>query len=176
MADGNTISSSHLYGSRLSLWGQDSTDEEHQGLELLATVDADIRHEVMQRIARARFAGIPVDFDDTATIQSIIAHAERDLALEAHRKAEQHRIAMNRRPLVTGSEVVYYIRFGDRVKIGTTTHLRNRLSAIPHDEVMAVEAGGRGVEQARHRQFAKLRITGEWFRYEGALKEFLDLV
>lgn len=62
------------------------------------------------------------------------------------------------------SSVVYYLRFGDRVKIGTTTNLRSRLAAIPHDELLAVEPGNHAIEHMRHLQFADFRVTGEWFR------------
>jgi ribosomal protein S27E len=66
----------------------------------------------------------------------------------------------------TGDPVVYYIRFADRIKIGTTANLPNRLATLPHDEVLAVERGGRDVEKQRHQQFRQYRITpkGEWFR------------
>jgi hypothetical protein len=62
-------------------------------------------------------------------------------------------------------EVVYYLRFGDRVKIGTTRDLKARIKAIYHDEVLAVEQGGVAAERMRHLQFAKHIITGqrEWF-------------
>ena len=59
--------------------------------------------------------------------------------------------------------VVYYVRFADRVKIGTTTNLAMRMQSVPHDEVLATEPGGRSIESQRHRQFAHLRMTGEWF-------------
>lgn len=70
------------------------------------------------------------------------------------------------RPVV---EVVYYIRYDRRVKIGTSTRPRGRLSAIRHDELMAFEQGGRDVEQSRHRQFADLREGGEWFTLSSEL-------
>lgn len=60
--------------------------------------------------------------------------------------------------------IVYYIRFADRVKIGMTTHLYMRITNIPCDELLAVEPGGAGLEQARHEQFGHLRIIGEWFQ------------
>lgn len=60
-------------------------------------------------------------------------------------------------------EVVYYLRYADRVKIGTTADPRRRLKAIRHDELLAFERGGRAVEQARHARFAHLREGGEWF-------------
>lgn len=64
------------------------------------------------------------------------------------------------------ASVVYYLRFSDRIKIGTTRNLKARLVGIPHDEVLATEPGDRTLEQERHRQFAHLRLTrrGEWFR------------
>ena len=62
------------------------------------------------------------------------------------------------------SEVVYYVQFADRVKIGYTSNLVSRLTAIPHDRVLAVERGGREVERLRHEQFATARIRGEWFQ------------
>lgn len=64
---------------------------------------------------------------------------------------------------------VYYLRFADRVKIGFSTNLKSRLQAIPHDEVLATEPGTMRQERERHAQFADLRVTGEWFRYEEPL-------
>ena len=60
-------------------------------------------------------------------------------------------------------DVVYYLRFQQRIKIGTSRNPRQRLAAIWHDELLAFERGGRVVEQARHREFAHLREGGEWF-------------
>nr|WP_201469822.1 GIY-YIG nuclease family protein [Microbacterium hydrocarbonoxydans] len=64
------------------------------------------------------------------------------------------------RPVV---EVVYYLRYDRRVKIGTSRRPRQRLASIRHDELLAFEPGGRAVEQARHREFADIREGGEWF-------------
>ncbi len=62
-------------------------------------------------------------------------------------------------------EVVYYLGYADRVKIGTSANPRQRLSAIWHDELLAFERGGRALEQRRHRQFAADRHPRtEWFR------------
>lgn len=75
----------------------------------------------------------------------------------------------------TKHAVIYYVRFGDRVKIGTTTNIRQRMASIPHDEVLATELGSYDLEKQRHAQFADLRHTkrGEWFRYEGALVDHI---
>ena len=67
-------------------------------------------------------------------------------------------------------EVVYYIRFRDQIKIGTSTNPRLRLASLPHDEVLAFERGGRLLERRRHVQFAAHRFPGtEWFAVHDAL-------
>lgn len=72
--------------------------------------------------------------------------------------------------------IVYYIRFRDAVKIGTTTAPARRLSGLPWDELMAVEPGGRAVEQLRHAEWAEHRLNGEWFEMTDALAEFIESV
>ncbi|WP_308289178.1 GIY-YIG nuclease family protein [Microbacterium trichothecenolyticum] len=67
-------------------------------------------------------------------------------------------------------DVVYYLRYDDRVKIGTSANPRQRFGAIWHDELLAFERGGRALEQRRHAQFAADRFGGtEWFRRSDAL-------
>lgn len=67
-------------------------------------------------------------------------------------------------------DVVYYLRLGDRIKIGTSFNPRSRFAALPHDEVLAFERGDRRLEHRRHEQFAADRIGGsEWFRAGDAL-------
>lgn len=67
-------------------------------------------------------------------------------------------------------DVVYYLRFRDRVKIGTSAHPRQRLRAIRHDELLAFERGDRSTERRRHEQFARERLGGsEWFARSAAL-------
>ncbi|MDQ1136488.1 hypothetical protein QE410_001287 [Microbacterium sp. SORGH_AS 1204] len=67
-------------------------------------------------------------------------------------------------------DVVYYLRYGDRIKIGTTAQPRRRLAAIWHDELLAFERGDRMVERRRHALFAEERFERtEWFRRSPAL-------
>jgi T5orf172 domain len=67
-------------------------------------------------------------------------------------------------------DVVYYVRFADRIKIGTSGNPRLRLAQLRFDELLAFERGGRAVEQRRHAQFANHRFPGsEWFRAHPAL-------
>jgi hypothetical protein len=74
------------------------------------------------------------------------------------------KLAKSAAPIVTAAyQVVYYLQFGDRVKIGTTTNLPERLKSIPHDRVLALEPGGFSTEHKRHAEFATSRIHHEWF-------------
>jgi hypothetical protein len=74
-------------------------------------------------------------------------------------------------------DVVYYLRHGDRVKIGTTANPRQRFAAIWHEEVLAFERGDRRLERHRHEQFAADRFGGsEWFRLTSAIAEHSDVI
>lgn len=59
--------------------------------------------------------------------------------------------------------VVYYMRFGNLIKIGTTTALSARTRQLRPDEVMAAEPGSYDLERKRHQQFAAFRLHGEYF-------------
>jgi hypothetical protein len=87
---------------------------------------------------------------------------ERDAVWrEVHRATEQP----------DGGTVVYYVRIGNRCKIGYSTNLRSRLATFNPEELLVIEPGGRVLEQRRHHEFRELHTHGEWFRYEGALEE-----
>lgn len=61
-------------------------------------------------------------------------------------------------------DVVYYLGYADRIKIGTTANPRQRFAAIRHDDLLALERGDRTLERRRHAQFADERFgTTEWF-------------
>lgn len=74
--------------------------------------------------------------------------------------------------------VVYFVQNGDRVKIGTTTNLRSRISALslrPTDIVLLLN-GGRTHEQALHKRFAILRVGNtEWFANSGPVAEYIAI-
>ena len=63
--------------------------------------------------------------------------------------------------------VVYYARFRDLIKIGTSVNYAWRLSVseLGADEVLATEPGGRLTEGKRHRQFADCRLAGPGERF-----------
>ncbi len=60
--------------------------------------------------------------------------------------------------------VVYYMRLGDLVKIGTSVNIRARYESIHPQGIDAVEFGDRALETARHRQFVDDHQHAEWFR------------
>ncbi|MEY2847569.1 MAG: hypothetical protein RI885_234 [Actinomycetota bacterium] len=77
-------------------------------------------------------------------------------------------------PAAPRVDVVYYLGFRDRIKIGTTANPRQRLAALRFDELLAFERGDRLVEQRRHRQFAIGRLgTSEWFELDDALRSHI---
>lgn len=74
------------------------------------------------------------------------------------REAAQH-VRQNGRP---GEALVYYVRLDeDRIKIGFTSKLRDRLRGlrVHPSALLAIEPGGRDVEKARHEQFATERLS-----------------
>lgn len=77
--------------------------------------------------------------------------------------------------------LVYFIRNGHKgaVKIGVTANLSGRLSALSHPmmkelKLLGTIEGGYGAEKEMHKRFAEYRIKGEWFKFEGKLKEFVE--
>lgn len=121
--------------------------------ELIAQVERDIVEDIEREQALAE--------------RTAFANAER---LKAARQRERVQQAVLKDPRA----LVYYLRFADRVKIGTTIALAQRLRSIPHDELLALEPGSYDVEFKRHEQFAALRVTGEWFRYEEPLTTHIE--
>lgn len=71
--------------------------------------------------------------------------------------------------------VVYYARLNNQIKIGCSLNLMERLKTYPPGTVLlATEPGYREVEQARHRQFARARLSGEWFTADPDLLAFIE--
>lgn len=72
--------------------------------------------------------------------------------------------------------LVYFIRNGNRMKIGTTTELKRRIRtlALRQENVTLLVNGDRRREREYHKQFGALRIgRTEWFAYEGALADYV---
>lgn len=73
-------------------------------------------------------------------------------------------------------DVVYYMRFGNRIKIGTSGVLYTRVQGLKPDEVLAAEPGSYDLEAQRHREFAPYRDHGEYFFPAPALLAHINKV
>lgn len=66
------------------------------------------------------------------------------------------------------TEVVYYWRRDDLIKIGTTRNLTSRMRRLRPGDLLAVEPGGYSIERGRHTLFADYHQATpdgvEWFR------------
>lgn len=72
--------------------------------------------------------------------------------------------------------LIYFLRNGNRIKIGTTTDLKRRIRnlALRPEHVVLLEPGGRDKEREFHNRFAKYRDGNtEWFRHTGDLGAYL---
>lgn len=92
-------------------------------------------------------------------LQALIESADVD-AIEGQLAEDERRIVWAVDAVKRSQSVVYYLDFGDRVKIGYTTSLAERLVGLRAnaDQVLATERGGHGLENQRHAEFAHLRI------------------
>lgn len=123
------------------------------GRVLLNLVDVARADHATRKVARRAPASVPswsLDGEPDVDLLPFLAACD----------AEAQRVP----PEQARQPVVYYLRFGDRIKIGTTIGLPARLDDVPHDMLLATEPGGREIERQRHDQLAALRITREWFR------------
>lgn len=102
--------------------------------------------------------------------REVIIHEEDQRRAASSQEREQKKPAEMR---WEGRHVVYYVRIGDYIKIGTTKRLRQRISSLraPLDDLLAIEDGDHLLEARRHREFAADRIDRrrENFRPSGAL-------
>lgn len=76
-----------------------------------------------------------------------------------------------------GRNVVYYVKFRDRVKIGTTNNLKRRCGELQTVELLyGFEPGSYPMEQQRHKQFALYRTQGEWFEDNRIIRSHINEV
>lgn len=135
--------------------------------------DDPARPEIMKNLLYLSSFGVEFTED---IVRNVIAHSREHYA----RLGELDMRMRTKRELasdaIDGAEdsVVYYMRIGNRVKIGHTAKLADRVRTIGPEELMAIEPGGYGTEQIRHRQFAELRTHREWFRLEEPLTDFIE--
>lgn len=79
----------------------------------------------------------------------------------------------------TEGEKVYFIRCGNRIKIGRSLNVAARFATLQATsplklKLLWAQPGGSETEMAYHRRFKDCRVHGEWFEIRGELKEFLS--
>lgn len=153
-------------------------DDEPESREELPDIGVD-RHDpafpyVVRALAHLKFGGFDVR-DPVMLARAVEAGRER--AAQAPPKVQappmpalpRYDPHTERRKPLPERERVYYVRIGDRCKIGYTASMWGRLVSLNPEELLAVEPGGRNLERERHVQFRKLRTHGEWFRLDQPL-------
>lgn len=135
-----------------------------------------------------RAAGIEMTEDlMVAAVKLAHARLEADRRKEAAIRAAREREAATQaaldalKPGTYGDApggVVYYIRRGEYVKIGTTTNIRNRMRDLMPDEILAVEPGSYDLESTLHATFAEIRLSPsmEYFRLTEELRRHVAAV
>lgn len=73
----------------------------------------------------------------------------------------------------------YFVRDGDAIKIGSSMRPKHRLDTLQTGTareltILAVVSQDVADEFGTHRQFADLRIRGEWFRADPRLLKFIE--
>jgi hypothetical protein len=105
-----------------------------------------------------------------------------DMAFDALKDAESNSYLAKEIPVdVKQSKIgggIYFAGFGNYVKIGKSGYVEGRIkglqtSAPEKIELYFVLDEDRVAESDFHKKFADLRVSGEWFRREGALAEFI---
>jgi len=131
-------------------------------LELLENIDMDdpAWPSIASALREMAEAGVEINEAVITIAEKVGAHrvAERDARTPASR-----RFAYEIAPLASAGSIVYYVRRGDLIKIGTTADPVTRFAAILPDEILAYEPGSGSEETYRHRQFFHLRCRGEYF-------------
>lgn len=115
--------------------------------DLIDPGDPALPHILQAAMDLERFGFDISDLDNVRRIIEVGRKSYADLHATASRavSTREGRVITD----ITNS-VVYYMRIGNRVKIGFTTNLARRLIYINPEELLATEPGDNGLEQRRH--------------------------
>lgn len=133
--------------------------------------------EIVQHLEHARSLGF--DQADPDIIRRAMAagratFAARQSDIEGHDPLLRYSVRYQSASwAVRHPDVVYYIRNGDLIKIGTSTSVLRRMQTLSVNGLVVVEPGDSRVEHGRHQQFAHLRSHGEWFQLDATLADHL---
>lgn len=159
-------------GRRIHAWFPPGHNDEHGSAadsDLVSLIDG--QDPAFQYIARTLLDLRALKVEITPDlVRRVVERGRRAHELAVAR--EMYRLQFAPTPQAVeavASSVVYYMRIGNRVKIGFSTKVTERLKVINPEELLAFEPGGLALERARHAEFDALRVNGEWFKYEEPL-------
>jgi len=100
------------------------------------------------------------------------------VAAEFRRQSERAAAEARARSRATAPGWIYYLRIGDRIKIGYSRDVKRRMRAYPPDsKLLAVHPGTPQMETEMHQRFAGSRAAGrEWFNETVDLREHIAAV
>lgn len=130
------------------------------------------RTDILIALRRFELAGIEID-DRAVEIATKLTRWHVANAAEQSETQRQELLAM-RKEQGERECWVYYLRCGRLIKIGMTTNLAARFSAIRPNEILAIEPGGSELETSMHKEFAPLRAGGEYFHPGPALQRHVE--
>lgn len=124
-----------------------------------------VQSDAIEEFVCHEIAECGIDLSAVSWVES--SHSATDWDLSPKRKRRE--------------SVIYFVRGGQFVKIGTTCgdglyRLAEIQTGCPYElETLAIIDGGFPEERALHRKFGHLRArnSGEWFRLEGALVDYI---
>lgn len=135
--------------------------------------------EFADRMMATKAARANADDPERASTEHWLDKLTRNRAeAEAKRRANEETDPLVIDRELNPASVVYFIRMGDHIKIGYTTDLKHRIHglSLTMGHVMATTRGASVLEAQLHKQFAKLREYGEWFRAEPELLDYIDKI
>ncbi|MFE2712251.1 GIY-YIG nuclease family protein [Streptomyces mirabilis] len=141
-----------------------------------AVIDTVISREVAQRRAAYDASERQKRRQRLTAIVESLGYTLTDAPVEASKPAEPPAVKWTI-PAGKHAPLVYFIRNGNRMKIGTTVELKRRIRtlALRPENVALLVDGDQRRERAFHNQFAEHRIgTTEWFAYEGTLADYVN--
>lgn len=143
----------------------------HQALlQLIDTADPSWPHTaaILREMADA---GVEINEAALTIATQLGAHrfATSTMPMRRRRRPAHHQATLTG----TSDSIVYYIRRGNLIKIGTTADPVVRFGDLMPDRILAFEPGDTEQENLRHRQFDHLRCRGEHFRRAPELIEHI---
>ncbi|GAB2718229.1 GIY-YIG nuclease family protein [Streptomyces bullii] len=132
--------------------------------------DDPARSYILITLRRMELSGVEID-DKAVEIATKLGRRKYEEGQEEREGRDEHLRAGVL--AVRDGWKVYYVRCGNLIKIGYTANLAQRFTTIRPNEVLALEPGGQEVETRRHRQFAQLRASGEYFHPGPALQSHI---